>query len=78
MKLLIAQGADINVRSGGNGATPLHYAANKGALALVDLLIAGGAEVNAFDKSGWTPLKLASNHRRQAVIDRLEGLGARR
>jgi uncharacterized protein len=78
VNLLIAEGADINVRSGGSGATPLHYAAKRGALPLVDLLIADGAEMNAFDNGGWTPLKLASCRRQQAVVDRLEGLGARR
>jgi hypothetical protein len=45
---------------------------------LVELLIADGAEMNAFDDSGRMPLKVASNHRQQAVIDRLEGFGVRR
>ncbi|MGE3875940.1 MAG: ankyrin repeat domain-containing protein [Parvibaculaceae bacterium] len=76
VRLLVARGVNVNIRNRSNGATALHYAANKGALPMVDLLLAGGAEMNSPDKAGWTPLKLASNHRHQDVIDRLEHLGA--
>lgn len=78
MRLLLAAGVDINRAGTGNGSTALHYAANKGALGVVDFLIRNGAEMNLPDESGWTPLKLASNHRHQDVVDRLEQLGARR
>jgi hypothetical protein len=32
--------------------------------------------MNSPDKTGWTPLKLASNHRNRDVTMRLEHLGA--
>jgi ankyrin repeat protein len=76
VRLLIAKGVNVNSRNRHNGATPLHYAANKGAMPIVDLLLASGAEMNSPDKTGWTPLKLAINHRHQAVTDTLEHLGA--
>jgi uncharacterized protein len=76
VKLLVAKGVDVNTRNRRNGATPLHYAAKKGRLPMVDLLLADGAEMNSPDKTGWTPLKLASNLRHHDVIDRLEHMGA--
>jgi ankyrin repeat protein len=76
VRLLIAKGVNVNSRNRYNGATALHYAAGKGALPLVNLLLANGAEVNSPDKTGWTPLKLASNSLHQDVVDRLERLGA--
>lgn len=78
MRLLLKAGVDINSAGRGNGSTALHYAANKGALRMVDFLIERGARMNAADESGWTPLKLASTHRHQDVVERLERLGARR
>lgn len=78
MRLLLKAGVDINSAGKGNGSTALHYAANKGAIGMVDFLIQSGAQVNAADESGWTPLKLASNHRHQDVVERLEKLGAKR
>jgi ankyrin repeat protein len=78
MRLLLAAGVDINSAGQGNGSTALHYAANKGAIGMVDFLIRSGAEMNTTDESGWTPLKLASNHRHQDVVEKLEKLGARR
>ena len=51
---------DPNARNE-NGRTPLHYAAQGGAPALVTALVKAGAHVNARDKrGGWTPLHLAA------------------
>jgi ankyrin repeat protein len=41
---------------GVNGETPLHNAANKGPVELIELLIANGADVNSLDKQGRTPV----------------------
>lgn len=76
VRQLLAKGVNVNTRNRHNGATALHYAANKGALPMVDLLLAAGAEMNSPDKTGWTPLKLASTHRNHDVTDRLEQIGA--
>ncbi|GMR35957.1 hypothetical protein PMAYCL1PPCAC_06152, partial [Pristionchus mayeri] len=43
------------------GATALHVAAAKGYTELVDMLIAAGADVNALDYDGWTPLHAAAH-----------------
>jgi ankyrin repeat protein len=60
---LIAKGADVNAPSeagdGGNPAPPLFMAMKGGDLALVQQLIAAGANVNALDGQGSTPLHRA-------------------
>jgi len=40
--------------------TPLHYAAAKGQLDVIELLLKHGADVNARDKNGYTPLHAAA------------------
>jgi len=69
---LVAQGATVRARNR-RGAEPLHYAANGGPSsdasaqrALITFLIDAGADPNALDKSGVSPL-----HR--AVRDRCSG-----
>lgn len=49
----------ISARDG--GTTALHEATRAGHLEIVKLLVAGGANVNATDFSGLTPLKLATS-----------------
>ena len=58
-------GTDVNAKSlaallGQDGATPLHFAALNGRKVIVELLIAKGADVNAKDDNGRTPLDWAS------------------
>ena len=60
LKLLQAQGADVNIENA-LGYTPLHVASGKGHAALVTDLISGGAQVKASPKDGITPLHLAAN-----------------
>jgi len=45
VKLLISEGADVNVKNN-EGLTPLHYAAREGHKEIVELLLAHGADVN--------------------------------
>jgi ankyrin repeat protein len=60
---LIAKGADVNAPSeagdGGNPAPPLFMAMKSNDLALVQQLVAAGANVNALDAQGSTPLHRA-------------------
>jgi ankyrin repeat protein len=55
VEILLAGGANPNVREGGGG-TPLMYAAMDGDAALVRLLVDAGATVNAIDKDGFSAL----------------------
>ena len=60
---LVAKGADLNAPSeagdGGNPAPPIFMAIKSGDLAIVQQLVAAGANVNALDQQGSTPLHRA-------------------
>jgi ankyrin repeat protein len=58
LKALIAEGADVNGRQP-DGATALHWATHWDDLEGVVLLVRGGADVNAANDLGVTPLELA-------------------
>ena len=62
-KVLVAAGADVRVKRGGSGWpragwTALHYCAGYGFAELVDPLIDGGADINALDDEGKTPIRV--------------------
>jgi cytohesin len=61
------------------GQTPLHYAARRGSKQLVELLLAKGAQINAQDSVGYTPLVWAikgdDNGDHKDVIDLIEQHG---
>jgi cytochrome c len=75
VKLLIAQGEDLNKRQFPGGA-PLHYAAIWGNAEMAELLLAEGAEVNLDDRSLGTPLKMAAFKGNEAVAVVLIANGA--
>ncbi|VAI72458.1 unnamed protein product [Triticum turgidum subsp. durum] len=50
-----------------DGATPLHYAVQVGALQTVKLLIKYRVDVNVADVDGWTPLHLAVQSRNRDI-----------
>jgi ankyrin repeat protein len=56
VKSLIEQGIDVNMKGGWTGGTPLHSAASHRPTEIVKYLILQGANVNATDKDGDTPL----------------------
>jgi ankyrin repeat protein len=63
-KLLLENGANVNVVTGSWGITPLHSAASNGNSAeTAQLLIDYGADMEARDGSGATPLVRAANNR---------------
>lgn len=78
LRLLIAHGADPNVRDRGDNASALHFAAAGGYLESVRLLLDAGADVHGTedlhkgDVIGW-----AAHEGNEAVIDLLLARGAR-
>ena len=66
VRLLLARGADARARSK-TGDSSLMEAAIRGDLEAAKLLIEHGAEVNAADHRGYTPLLLAAQHDRDAL-----------
>ena len=69
--LLLAHGADINVRNT-KGNTPLHTAAwITGTAEVIKLLLTRGADKNITSNSGWTPLMLAKHYGQQANVELL-------
>ena len=59
MKLLLADGVDVNGVATYCGGTPLYEAARLGALRSVEFLIGAGADLNATNKHDLTPLMSA-------------------
>ena len=59
------------------GQTPLHVAINRQRHDILDLLIDLGADVEAKDMGGQTPMDLAMLRRDQEATDRLKAAGAR-
>ena len=76
VRSLLAEGADPNVAQG-DGLTALHLAAQAGNLEIAELLLAGGAKVEAQTRiGGYTPLHLASQGAHGAVVSVLLAAGA--
>ncbi|KAJ1487868.1 ankyrin repeat protein, partial [Baffinella frigidus] len=68
VKMLLDQGADVNVTTKVDKQTPLHLAAQRGGFAVVQMLLDKGADVLATNSSGATPEDLASAYGRQLVV----------
>jgi truncated hemoglobin YjbI/ankyrin repeat protein len=60
-EILVRRGADVNRPAGPEEQTPLHMAARRGNLAVAQVLLNGGAALEARDKKGETPLRRAVN-----------------
>jgi ankyrin repeat protein len=58
--LLIEKGANVNVKSGPRDQTPLHIAASKGSVDIARLLLEHECDVNAVDRTGFTPVNQAA------------------
>lgn len=76
VKAALNAGADVN--EAGPFGTPLHGAAENGHLEIVMLLVECGANVDALDPAGRTPLAAATQARHTAVAEYLAGVESRR
>ncbi len=76
VRALVKQGADVNAAQG-DGMTALHWAAQNGDLAIVEVLLYAGANPGAATRVGaFTPLHLASRAGNAGAIRALVGAGA--
>jgi len=73
---MIEQGADIEAKDPGAGASALHYAVMKGEMPMVGLLVQRGADVNSRTKTGTTPLHTAVLYGRYEAVEYLMDKGA--
>jgi len=76
VELLIAEGADVNVKDDKYGMTPLLNAASGGHKEIAELLIAEGADVNAKVALG-TPLDAANETNHPEIADLLRKHGGK-
>ena len=71
---LVAHGAAVHKE----GWSPLHYAATGGSAAIVKLLLARGAPIEARSPNGSTPLMMAARYGNEEAVDALLDAGADR
>jgi ankyrin repeat protein len=78
VSLLIKKNADVNVRGNVRGSTPLMLAAEKGEVKIIEILLEGGALVNAVDQFEETALARAYRSEQTKAVAFLESKGATR
>lgn len=68
---LLVQGANPNFFHDEKRSTPLHVAAKFGQASQIELLIVYGADINAIDGNGLTPLEVAKANNHNIIAERL-------
>lgn len=76
VRILLQAGADPNLAGGEEGKTPLHDAAERGAVEAARLLLAGGADVNSRNADLHPPIHLAVRKNRHEMVALLREHGA--
>jgi len=76
VRWLLEHGADPDPVFAANGETPLHVAAQKWDVALVEQLVQRGADISRRRADGRTPYAVAELNGNRAVADWLRGTGA--
>ncbi len=77
LRLLLAHGADVNVRAKDDGQTPLHRASDSGAPEAVRLLLEQGANAEVKGDDGKTALQVASDGGHDEIVKLLQEHGAK-
>jgi ankyrin repeat protein len=78
VRFLLDRGFPVDRRNRENGNTPLHEAARRSnSVKTVAMLLDAGAELNATNNDGQTPLTLAINKNKQKVVAFLQAQDAR-
>ena len=72
----IEQGADLEAKDPGTGASVLHYAVMRGNPEILQLLLSKGVDVNSRTRNGTTPLHTAVLYNRYEVAETLLNKGA--
>lgn len=67
LKMLVESGGNVTVRTNA-GATPLHFAAAKGDLDMIELLLERGSDIHARDEGGWTALHYAARDSKSEMV----------
>lgn len=75
VRMLVQAGADVNAHGGVTRCTPLHMAARRGNVEVAKALLDCGAELEARDKSGATPLTRSTNCNKVEVASLLRARG---
>ena len=77
VKYLLEQNAIMNARDS-YGKSALHHAhvGKNGSLDIVNMLISKGADIEAEDRGGWTPLMIAAVKRQHSLVELLISSGA--
>lgn len=76
VRLLAESGADVNANHGVNKCAPLHTAARRGSVSAASVLLEYGADIEARDSDGDTPLRRAINCGKPEAADFLLSRGA--
>jgi hemoglobin len=77
-RVLLTAGASVDVTSGPTRGTPLHQAARRGCASVAAALLDHGANIDARDSKGQTPLRRAVNCRKIQLVELLVQRGANR